>query len=59
MSSQVDQARPAHVGGNKFRSELDGIEEKGKIAARGNPEMNLLGEDMTRKERRAKSQDSS
>jgi hypothetical protein len=37
---------------------LNGIEEKGKIATRGNPEMNLFGEDMTREERRIKSQGS-
>ena len=44
---QVNQARLAHIGGNKLGSKFDGINEKSQIARGGRTKTNLLGEDVS------------
>lgn len=44
---QVNQARLAHIGGNKLGSELDGINKKSQITRGGRTKTNLLGEDVS------------
>ena len=44
---QVNQARLAHIGSNKLRSEFDGVNEKSQITRGGRTETNLLGKDVS------------
>jgi hypothetical protein len=44
---QVNQARLAHIGGNKLGSEFDGINKKSQITRGGRTKTNLLGEDVS------------
>ena len=45
---QINQARPAHVGGNELGSKSNGIEKESQIARGSSTQTNLLGEDVAR-----------